>query len=416
MGQQEITIIDEPVDGFEIQDLFMSRTDHRGVILSGNDTFQRLSGFDWPELIGTPHRLIRHPEMPKAAFHLLWEALEKGEPFGAYVKNRAKDGRYYWVFAAAVPVEDGYLSVRLKPTSPILETVQGLYSDLLNAERNDALSPEQSAALAEDRITGLGYRNYHAFMGYALGVEIAARCEALGTTVDPGIGEFEKIGQLLADLAEEVKGVQRLYATIGNSPANLNILGSRLTSGREPIQVVAQNYGVLSSELMGVISELDVSLEALLDKAYLGRAGHCASLLYSEAIEKYRTEEANRGTRGHTNELAILQRALRGFLFAAQQGCDQIRHEVSQFAKITARLKQMLSGLALTRVICRIESASVAEDTSSIDEIANRLMTFQDELGVALENMATMCSTMAGKIPGQKGAAVERKMPAKVES
>ena len=416
MNQSEITVIDEAVEGFEISDLFMSRTDERGVILSGNDTFQRLAGYDWKTLIGAPHKLVRHPDMPKCAFHLLWDALKKGETFGAYVKNRASSGRYYWVFACAVPVEGGYLSVRMKPTSPILDTVKGVYADLLKAEQEQGLSPVESAAILAEGITSLGFQNYHAFMGYALGVEITARCEAMGLPVDPGIGEFEEIGQLLAELATEVKGVKRLYATIGNSPANLNILGSRLTTGREPIQVVAQNYGVLSSELMHVISDLAISLEALRDKAYLGRAGHCASLLYSEAIAKYEACETNRGTRGHAAELVILKRVLREFLSAANQGCNQIRHEVAQFSTITARLKQMLSGLALTRVICRIESASVAEDTSSIDEIANRLMTFQSELGVSLDNMATMCSTMAGKIPGQTVLPPDRKIPVKVES
>ncbi len=416
MNQHSQHSVDEPIDGFGIEDLFMSRTDERGVILSGNGTFQRLSGYDWDKLIGAPHKLIRHPDMPKAAFYLLWEALKKGEPFGAYVKNRARDGRYYWVFAAAVPTQSGYLSVRLKPTSQILEAVQELYASLVEAERERGATPEDGAIEIENAVKGLGFRNYHAFMGYALGVEITARCNAMGKSVDPGIGEFEHIGQLLADLSDEVKGVQRLYATIGNSPANLNILGSRLSSGREPIQVVAQNYGVLSSELMGVIAELAVSLEELLDKAYLGRSGHCASLLYKEAIAKFETEEANKGTRGHAAELAVLNRALREFLVTAQQGCNEISHQVLQFSKITARLKQMLSGLALTRVICRIESAGVAEDTSSIDEIANRLMTFQDELGVSLDNMATMCGAMAGKIPGQTGQVSERKMPVKVES
>ena len=416
MAQPEKTILDEPVEGFDIENLFMSRTDERGVILSGNETFKFLSGYDWGTLIGAPHKLIRHPDMPKAAFWLLWDALKKGEPFGAYVKNLSASGRYYWVFAAAVPVTDGYLSVRLKPTSPLLETVQGLYATLLKAEVEDGATPEAGAAVVQDTVKSLGFRNYHAFMGYALGVEITARCNAIGQTVDPGIAEFEAIGQLLADLSEEVQGVQALYATIANSPVNLNILGSRLTSGREPIQVVAQNYGMLASELMQIIAELEDALENLLDQAYLGRTGHCASLLYAEAIGKFETDEANRGTRGHTAEVAILKRALAGFQDTAQQGCEQIAMEVTRFTAITVRLKRMLSGLALTRVVCRIESASVAEDTSSIDEIAARLMNFQTELGVSLEKMASMCGAMASKIPGRPTPPEKRELPEKVES
>ena len=416
MAQDEVTPIDEPVEDFDIGDLFLTRTDERGVIQAGNDTFRRLSGYDWGTLIGAPHKLVRHPDMPKAAFKLFWEFLQAGHPFGAYVKNMAKDGRYYWVFAAAVPYEEGYISVRLKPTSTLFDQVQALYADLLKAEKNGA-TPDDGAKEIERAVREMGFRNYQAFMGYALGVELASRCEVLGTVVDPDVAAFEDVARLLADLSEEVHGAQRLYKTIGNSPANLNILGSRLTTGREPMQVVAQNYGALSDELMAVISDLAAALEKLLDKAYYGRMGHCASLLYTESISLFETDEPNRGTEGHAREVARLKGVLNGFIRTAGDGCDQIRQEVDRFSTLTSRLKKMLSGLALTRVICRIESASVAEDTSSIDEIATRLMTFQDELGVSLEKMASMCSSMSGKIPKRRPIIpLDTKLPEAIHS
>ena len=156
----------------------MSRTDERGVIQSGNQTFKILSGYEWTELIGAPHKIIRHPDMPRAAFYALWSTLEAGLPFGAYVKNRAKCGRYYWVFAAAVPISGGYLSVRIKPTSPLLETVEGLYKTLLLAEKEEGQTPEEGLKVIEDTVRSLGFRSYSAFMGYAL--ENAAHTEFTG--------------------------------------------------------------------------------------------------------------------------------------------------------------------------------------------------------------------------------------------
>lgn len=102
------------------RDVF-STTDAKGIILSGNDVFVRVSGFSADELYGQPHNIIRHPDMPRAAFALLWANLKKEQPFAAYVKNMAKDGSYYWVFMVAVPTGDNqFLSIRFKPSSPLL--------------------------------------------------------------------------------------------------------------------------------------------------------------------------------------------------------------------------------------------------------------------------------------------------------
>ena len=131
---------------FDLDEVFFSRTDERGVILTGNYVFKRVAAYDWPELIGAPHKLIRHPDMPKAVFWLLWKTIKEGRPIGAYVKNRAKDGLHYWVFASVVPTEGGYLSARIKPSSPILDIVTQQYADLLAYEAEAGVTPEDSAS------------------------------------------------------------------------------------------------------------------------------------------------------------------------------------------------------------------------------------------------------------------------------
>src|SRR5690606_31957630 len=103
------------------------RTDAAGLIQFGNSVFQRVSIYDWDELLGKPHKIVRHPDTPRAAFWLLWSAIKDGRPFGAYVKNRAKDGRFYWVFAIVTPVDGGYLSVRLRPSTELLAVIKREY-------------------------------------------------------------------------------------------------------------------------------------------------------------------------------------------------------------------------------------------------------------------------------------------------
>jgi aerotaxis receptor len=90
-------------------DLFFSITDAKGIIRSGNRAFERISGYPLGELVGRAHNVVRHPGMPRAAFRVMWETLQAGEPAAAYVCNRAADGGFYWVMATIAPIGDGFL-------------------------------------------------------------------------------------------------------------------------------------------------------------------------------------------------------------------------------------------------------------------------------------------------------------------
>ena len=92
--------------------VFFSTTDRKGIIEIANSTFVNLAKFSPEELVGAPHNLIRHPDMPGGAFHIMWERLLAGKPMMAYVKNLAKDGAYYLTFSTVTPLGDGFISVR----------------------------------------------------------------------------------------------------------------------------------------------------------------------------------------------------------------------------------------------------------------------------------------------------------------
>lgn len=117
----------------------ISKTDMKGRIIYANPAFVEVSGFSREELIGKAHNLIRHPDMPAAAFADLWKTLQAGEPWLGLVKNRRKDGGFYWVLANAYPVvENGqitcYASVRVQPTREQIQQAQAFYADV-NAQR-----------------------------------------------------------------------------------------------------------------------------------------------------------------------------------------------------------------------------------------------------------------------------------------
>ena len=148
-------------------DFIVSMTDPKGRITYGNRIFIEFSGYSEQELLGTQHNIIRHPDMPRAVFKLLWDKISNKEECFAYVKNMSKDGGFYWVFTNVTPTFDpagnitGYFSVRRKPKLSGIEAVTPLYAAMLEAEQKagPANAIEASGKLLADVLKqkGLSY-------------------------------------------------------------------------------------------------------------------------------------------------------------------------------------------------------------------------------------------------------------------
>ncbi|WP_345975952.1 PAS domain-containing protein [Sulfurimonas sp. HSL3-7] len=128
----------------------MSRTDTKGTIEFGNDYFFEISGYTPNELIGQPHNAIRHPDMPKVIFKLMWDRLKQGKNIFAVVKNMAKDGRYYWVttkFEIKKDSLDGsiksYMAYRQAAKPQAISAISKLYNELLDIEKNGGVEASE---------------------------------------------------------------------------------------------------------------------------------------------------------------------------------------------------------------------------------------------------------------------------------
>jgi len=117
-------------------DFLVSQTDSKGIILFANDDFCKVAGYSLEELVGKPHNVVRHKDMPKAAFKDLWESVKSGKVWSGYVKNMTKDGGFYWVYATVYPMYDAirkeqtYLSCRRKPSAQEIQEAEMLYKTL----------------------------------------------------------------------------------------------------------------------------------------------------------------------------------------------------------------------------------------------------------------------------------------------
>jgi PAS domain S-box-containing protein len=134
-------------------DFIVSKTDLKGRITYGNRIFIEFSGYSEQELLGAPHNIIRHPDMPRGVFKFLWDTIQAGGECFAYVKNMARDGSYYWVFANVTPdlgpsgQIEGYLSVRRAPKRAAVDVMSDVYRLMLSEEQKAGAKDACAASL-----------------------------------------------------------------------------------------------------------------------------------------------------------------------------------------------------------------------------------------------------------------------------
>ena len=141
---------------FRNQDFILSKTDLKGRITYANDVFLAISGFTEREVMGAPHSIVRHPEMPRCVFQFFWETIKSGNEIFAYVVNLCKNGDHYWVLAHVTPTFDaagqivGYHSNRRSPDRRAVAEIKEVYANLLAIEnrhqdRKEGLAASRSA-------------------------------------------------------------------------------------------------------------------------------------------------------------------------------------------------------------------------------------------------------------------------------
>ncbi len=236
---------------FALNQLFFSTTDRKGVITGCNEVFIAISGFSPEELLGKAHSVIRHPEVPRCVFKLLWEYLQAGKPIGAYVKNMAKTGEFYWVFALVMPIEGGFLSIRLKPSSPIFTTVEGLYKQLLAIEEADPENwrqgMEESFTALSAAIASLGFASYDSFMAIALKAELDAREEGL-------LRGSKRVNTPLHAIMNELSSVEKLQGAISSKRVFFDSLGGKISKVALNVSIAAAKLAE-AGKALGVISD-----------------------------------------------------------------------------------------------------------------------------------------------------------------
>ncbi len=379
---------------FALNEVFFSRTDERGVIQAGNYVFKRVANYEWDELIGAPHKVIRHPDMPKGVFQLFWDTIGAGDSMGAYVKNKAKDGLYYWVFAVIVPCDGGFLSARISPSSDLFEEIKTIYAEMRQAENNDGISPEESAEMMLAWIRDKGFENYHQFATHALSEELMSRDIGLDRPKDQKISDLRQMMSNAEVLVGETQGLVKDFDAMHTIPHNLRVIASRIEPSGGPVTVLSQNYGAMSREMsdwfaahvMGENSNFNTIKLAVTNSLFVEGMAR----MLNECHAQLKTERRGLGDIDMEAERSILSALVETETERARKGVEEVDQEAERIMRACQVMHRQFLGLSSTRVLCKIESARLPESGETLSDIIDQLGVFQERISRRLDDITKL--------------------------
>ncbi len=439
---------------FRIDEMFFSTTDRKGVIREGNDVFVRVSGYGRDELLGCPHNIIRHPQMPRAVFRLVWDYLSKGVPVAGLIKNMAKDGKYYWVVAYLTPIEGGFLSIRFKPSSPLLPVVEGLYREMLAREADAevrgssrAEAMDEAARHLTEALLRLGFDGYEAFMRTMLHEELKCRDAQIATqklSLFPATLPAGAVGETLRASLESIHASGRqAYAQINTLYGQLDefaalneklrekstfILGltkdfrfiafnaalrsSRIGEEARGLTVIADYLGTASDSATKTVAMLTNQIDAIMGRLRAVTFNLAAARLQIEMVLSFSAElaagrhEADGSGTTHCRMIEDLQRAFAPTIDRAVKALLELEHELNGLAVHSEDMRRKMLTLQVAQVGGLVEAQRLRDDDSfkvMFADLRQGVDGTKRELG-ELDTIGERLSALASETPAISAA------------
>lgn len=366
-----------------LEDLFFSTTDSRGVIEQANKVFVDIARTPREDLIGAPHNVIRHPDMPGGAFRIVWETIGAKEPVCAYVHNLAGDGSAYWAFATITPLANGYLSVRSRPCDTTLQgTVHQLYErvraeELTNIDKG--MTPPKAARLGQTVLLSelklLGYDSYRDFMldvlpaeveaRAAMGAKIPARPGATGapkamldaiTDVEGRVRRFnmqlrgadQLAGELESNVAKVIEGLAVLEASVSEARAIVNKheeTAPLVASATPAVEVKCADIGQTLKSVQAHVHETHALRKQL-------RFSTCLAQMQAESVCRFVIAVID-----GDEDTETTQHATKSLVAALDAGISQLSRDIAtdseQANRLAEEIKAAESALRVTNMVMK---------------------------------------------------------------
>lgn len=340
-------------------DQLISSTDKRGVITYANPRFIEVSGYSEQELIGQNHKLVRHSDMPKAAFKEMWQKLEAGQSWRGIVKNRCKNGNFYWVDAFVSPLFEqgnlvGYQSVRVAPKAEYVSQAQKIYQRLNNGKAvNDPIS------LTNKRV-------------------LSAVCASLGLAV---AGYIWGWGVILAGILLMGINLAIFYDEAFRIPARLMQMKQQHDSvsrfiycGRDTSSLLDFQLMMKDAKLQGVLGRSQDNAEHIDDISNqlvtAATQAHVGLDVESQQIEQIAS--ATEEMAATITEVASNIKSTSDSIQDTYVLCDDSREKMQKSANSINELTESVSEAAANALLLNKEAERVASAMSEIDAIAEQ--------------------------------------------
>ena len=411
----------------------VSKTDLKGKITYVNPCFIEVSGFSEQELIGAPHNLVRHPDMPAEAFADLWQTLKAGRPWSGLVKNRRKNGDFYWVHANVTPLLEGgrvtgYMSVRNKPGREQVAAASAVYREIANG--NPGRLRIRRGRVAKSGLAGLfealTHLSLRAQVDLALVVLVAALLGlgamgvqgAAGSTawVFGGLSAFGVVAALLLRLGLQRRVLAPLQTaiaaarTLAGGDLTLAIASRRHDEAGQLLEAMQQ----MKVNLLSIVRDVRMNVEAMstatgeiaaanLDLS--SRTEAQAASLEETASSMEQLSSTVQQTADHTQQANQLVDsastvATRGGAAVSQVG--QTMGEISASAKKIADITGMIDGIAFqTNILAlnaAVEAARAGEQGKGFAVVAAEVRSLAQRTTVAAKDIKTLIEDSVDKV------------------
>jgi methyl-accepting chemotaxis protein len=416
-NNQPITKIEIPLDD---DTLIVSKTDLKGRITYINRDFLQISGFTEQELLGEPHNIVRHPDMPVEAFEDMWRDLKDGRPWTGLVKNRCKNGDYYWVLATATPTHDangnldGYMSVRRKATQQQIQAAEDAYR-LFREKRAGGLRIRHGAVVkgGDSLFANLSLKA-RMMSGFGLMLAALAIVALLGMwgmsrTNEEVTGIYERrviplqeisiVGKLMADNRTQILAALQLDPAIPYSKLHDHGVETHLAAIDKNIAAISEHWGIYrqqvrSSEHLKQVEVLEQARERYVKDGLLPARAALADGRYADANEirrKHVDPAYAEASQSIENLLTYLKTA----------GEHQVADAANSYATIRqwmvlAGVIALVIGILIARSLILAVTRPIADVLATFQSLANGDYTRNvdifrnDEMGKVLQGLQSM--------------------------